>query len=83
MTIYHLGQYFSTFDVDNDLSSQSCAVEFKGAWWYEQCHRANLNGAYLAGSHASYADGIEWSTWKGDHYSLKATEMKIRPTDAP
>jgi len=83
MTVRHLGHYFSTFDVDNDIWPESCAVEYKGAWWYDDCHYANLNGAYLAGTHASFADGIEWHSWRGYYYSLKATEMKIRPTEAP
>lgn len=43
------------------------------------CHTSNLNGQYLRGAHASYADGVEWSSWTGWQYSLKFSEMKIRP----
>jgi len=75
----HLGQQFSTRDQDNDLHSASCAVAYKGAWWYERCHDSNLNGLYLNGSHSSYADGVGWNSWKGRYYSLIFTEMKIRP----
>ena len=76
----HVGQKFSTRDQDNDIhDSGSCAVAYKGAWWYGACHHANLNGRYLNGSHTSYADGVNWANWKGDHYSLRFTEMKIRP----
>ena len=72
------GTGFSTFDKDNDKSSKNCAEVYKGGWWYDRCHVANLNGQYLSGSHASYADGVDWEPFKGYHYSLKYTAMKIR-----
>ena len=76
----HRGRQFSTRDQDNDLSpTGSCAVAYKGGWWYHKCHHSNLNGAYLRGNHSSYADGVEWHAWTGHHYSLRFTEMKIRP----
>jgi len=75
----HRGRQFSTRDQDNDLATVSCALTYKGAWWYKKCHHSNLNGAYLRGSHSSYADGVGWRTWTGLYYSLRFTEMKIRP----
>ncbi|KAK1801057.1 hypothetical protein P4O66_022761 [Electrophorus voltai] len=71
---------FTTKDKDNDHSENNCASFYHGAWWYRNCHTSNLNGQYLRGQHTSYADGIEWSSWTGWQYSLKFTEMKIRPT---
>jgi len=75
----HVGRKFSTRDQDNDVYSRSCAVAYKGAWWYGACHRSNLNGPYLRGNHTSYADGVNWYHWKGHRYSLRFTEMKIKP----
>ena len=74
----HNGTAFSTFDQDSDTASGNCAEEHKGAWWYKACHLSNLNGQYLSGSHTSYADGVNWETFKGYHYSLKYAAMKIR-----
>ncbi|NXD39536.1 FCN1 protein, partial [Copsychus sechellarum] len=76
---YHRDMSFSTTDQDNDMSSFNCATEYKGAWWYNDCHYSNLNGMYWMGAHGSYADGINWKTGKEYHYSYKRTEMKFRP----
>ena len=72
---------FTTKDRDNDRWIESCAIKFKGAWWYTQCHTSNLNGRYLRGVQSSFADGVNWVTFRGYHYSLKITEMKIRPSN--
>ena len=79
---HHNAMAFSTKDRDNDqLEENSCAMSFKGAWWYNRCFRSNLNGLYHHGHHSSFADGVNWYHWKGDHYSAKRAEMKIRPAD--
>lgn len=76
----HNGMKFSTKDQDNDIYENSCAQKFTGAWWYSACHSSNLNGAYLRGPHpAIYAAGVHWFAFKGHYYSLKRSEMKIRP----
>uniref|UniRef100_A0A8C5MKR2 Fibrinogen C-terminal domain-containing protein n=1 Tax=Leptobrachium leishanense TaxID=445787 RepID=A0A8C5MKR2_9ANUR len=74
----HRGMMFSTKDQDNDIHLSSCADLFKGGWWYDACHYANLNGRYLLGQHTSNADGINWYFGKGYNYSYKHSEMKIR-----
>ncbi|GBM12412.1 Ficolin-2, partial [Araneus ventricosus] len=82
MTSSHNNQKFSTKDQDNDSNEgASCAQSYKGGWWYSACHSSNLNGLYLRGKHESYADGVNWNSWKGYHESLDTTEMKIRPKD--
>ena len=69
---------FSTNDNDNDNWNGSCAQTHKGAWWYNSCFGANLNGLYLNGTHSSYADGVNWNDFRGFYYSLKRTEMKVK-----
>ncbi|XP_020907416.2 ryncolin-1-like [Exaiptasia diaphana] len=76
---WHRGMPFTTKDRDNDKSSGNCAVVYKGAWWYNECHNSNLNDLYHHGKHKSYGDGVNWSDWKGYKYSAKRAEMKIRP----
>ena len=79
---YHRGLPFTTKDQDNDIKGgHNCASQYKGAWWYKNCHKSNLNGLYLRGSHSPCCDGVNWYHWKGHYYSLKRTEMKIRPVD--
>ena len=39
---YQNGQAFSTPDCDNDGNGTSCAVTYRGAWWYNACIHSNL-----------------------------------------
>ncbi|XP_067433450.1 microfibril-associated glycoprotein 4-like [Thunnus thynnus] len=74
------GQKFSTFDNDQDSSSNNCAKLYLGAFWYKNCHAANPNGVYRWGEDETiYAIGVVWKNWKDFNYSLKAISMKIRP----
>ena len=79
---YHSGQMFTTYDQDHDKSDGNCAVKFRGGWWYNECHRVNLNGEYLAeGVSNPNAKGISWDHAKpGAHqwYSFKFAEMKLK-----
>ncbi|CAL8366720.1 unnamed protein product [Boreogadus saida] len=74
--IYHQGRPFSTKDRDNDIAVTNCALSYKGAWWYKNCHRANLNGKYGESRHSQ---GINWFNWKGHEFSIPFVEMKMRP----
>ncbi|XP_077163049.1 tenascin isoform X6 [Paroedura picta] len=73
---YHNGRSFSTFDKDNDSAITNCALSYKGAFWYKNCHRVNLMGRYGDNSHSQ---GINWFHWKGHEYSIQFAEMKLRP----
>ncbi|XP_030845836.1 ryncolin-1-like [Strongylocentrotus purpuratus] len=79
---FHAGYSFSTRDRDHDDAAGHCAGYYKGGWWYNKCHRANLNGLYLNGptTQEEKAKGVVWDVWLGHLYSLKKTEMKLRPT---
>ena len=78
--IVHNGMKFTTIDKDNDHATFNCAVRYSGAWWYNACHASNLNGLYLSGPTETYANGVDWFAFKRTHYySLKLTEMKMRP----
>ena len=74
----HNGQKFSTKDHDNDSYKDNCATMYKGGWWYNDCHSANLNGLYLNGHYTKYAVGMVWETCKGYYYSFMKTKMMMR-----
>uniref|UniRef100_A0A8C6QFZ3 Tenascin XB n=1 Tax=Nannospalax galili TaxID=1026970 RepID=A0A8C6QFZ3_NANGA len=70
------GSVFSARDRDPNNLLISCAVSYRGAWWYRNCHYANLNGLY--GSTVDH-QGVSWYHWKGFEFSVPFTEMKLRP----
>uniref|UniRef100_G1L6G4 Tenascin XB n=2 Tax=Ailuropoda melanoleuca TaxID=9646 RepID=G1L6G4_AILME len=72
---YHSGSVFSARDRDPNNLLISCAVSYRGAWWYKNCHYANLNGLY--GSTVDH-QGVSWYYWKGFEFSVPFTEMKLR-----
>jgi len=46
---YQNGMMFSTYDRDNDLWSNNCAVRDGGGFWYENCGYCGVNGALSRG----------------------------------
>ncbi|XP_038063528.1 angiopoietin-related protein 7-like [Patiria miniata] len=81
---YHNGKGFTTRDNDVDGALDgNCAVWLYSGWWFDLCHRANLNGRYMNELDATTGmredQGIQWMAWKGNQYSLKKSEMKVRP----
>nr|DBA21682.1 TPA: hypothetical protein GDO54_018284 [Pyxicephalus adspersus] len=73
---YHDGRPFSTYDKDNDSAITNCALSYKGAFWYKNCHRVNLMGRYGDNNHSQ---GVNWFHWKGHEHSIQFAEMKLRP----
>ncbi|KAJ3594635.1 hypothetical protein NHX12_003942 [Muraenolepis orangiensis] len=49
---YHQGRPWSTVDSDNDIALGNCALTHRGAWWYKNCHLANLNGRWGDNRHS-------------------------------
>ena len=72
------GQKFSARNVDQDVYGGNYATEFRGAWWYRDCHSSNLNSVYERATVPGYANTVVWDHWKGQYYSLKSTAMKIK-----
>ncbi|XP_035210226.1 protein scabrous-like [Stegodyphus dumicola] len=69
---HHSGMGFSTHDKDNDASSTNCAMHYTAGWWYQHCHRADLNGRF--------AIGMTWyDEQKHDWIQLQSVDMKIKP----
>lgn len=82
---YHNKMLFSTIDRDNDEWHSSCAKKDQSGWWFKACGYASPNGAYIENgitqiSPDGVIKGILWSKWKGYGYSMKRTEIKIKPT---
>ncbi|XP_056394642.1 tenascin-X isoform X2 [Hyla sarda] len=73
---YHNNMIFSTRDRDAQKRILPCAMSYRGAWWYRNCHYANLNGIY---NNNKDHQGVNWKTWKGFEFSIPFTEMKMRP----
>ncbi|XP_059159703.1 fibrinogen-like protein A [Physella acuta] len=67
---------FSTYDVNNDLTSVNCAVRYHGAWWYNSCYHTHLNGKWAS---TTEGGGIFWLQVTGFDDNLESCEMKIRP----
>lgn len=70
------GKGFVTLDRDN---ASACAANYRGGWWYNQCHWSNLNGEW--GNETNYARGLSWRPWRG-YYRSVASQMKIREASA-
>jgi len=75
---WHNNMAFTTKDRDNDRrSSTNCAVQYTGAWWYNDCYNSNLNGKYVGDKRDTR--GVRWYHFRRT-LSLKFTEMKLRPS---
>ncbi|XP_062573254.1 fibroleukin-like [Saccostrea cucullata] len=66
------GMYFSTPDRDNDRGYDgSCAANYNGGWWFNDCSRAFLNGPW-------HGTQLVWFPTVKSGSSVKETLMMIR-----
>lgn len=72
LTEDHNSMKFSTDDVDNDYSSESCAEKLQGGWWYNNCAiPSQFNEPYPQAHQIGRDD-------KEEFYSFEFSEMKLR-----
>lgn len=64
-----------------ELRTGTAPRSIKELGLYNSCRHSNLNGMYYDGGAFQLEDGVTWYHWKRHKYSLKRTEMKIRPVD--
>ena len=74
---YHNNMAFSTKDRDNNWDNRNCAVQRRGAWWFNNCYHSNLNGQYLGDIKDNR--GVWWWLFR-KFLSIKFIEMKLRPS---
>jgi hypothetical protein len=77
----HVGQAFTTYDNDQDIYLDNCAVLRLNGWWYKNCGHANLNGKYAKPGILSIGkfahDGIFYYSFRGPE-SPKTSKMMFR-----
>merc|ERR1712121_213289 len=73
---YHNGQFFTTWDRDGDpVASVNCAVKYHAPFWYNTCHRVNLNGNW---GNTAYGMGLNWYSLTSFFKGVTFSEMKMR-----
>ncbi|XP_069182047.1 techylectin-5A [Procambarus clarkii] len=77
---YHHGRPFTSNDRDNDLYKDgNCATYFSGAWWYDRCYDAHLNGVFPATPDRQNASFITWWAHEnGRKVPLVLTSVTLR-----
>ncbi|XP_035774995.1 fibrinogen-like protein A [Anopheles albimanus] len=69
---------FSTKDRDNDDYYIDCAQDREGAWWYDDCTQANLNGRYM---NAVDRKSMYWWRFSYDTQGISYSRMMIREVE--
>ncbi|XP_031573916.1 fibrinogen beta chain-like isoform X2 [Actinia tenebrosa] len=76
----HSGMQFSTSDNDNDMADPnwSCAIEYEGPWWHNNCGLSHLNGRYEKDTINSEYKVMYWWSLKSNYAGIRKSEMKLK-----
>lgn len=77
---YHNNMKFSTPDQDNDIwhmTNDSCAIEWKSAWWFNGCIHTNPNGLF-ADSEKLDPAYVTWFPYNNSWITMKTIQLMIR-----
>ncbi|XP_045180249.2 microfibril-associated glycoprotein 4-like [Mercenaria mercenaria] len=72
---FHNNMKFSTYDRDNDISSENCCVKYLdgGGWWNKNCYRlGNMNGVFSK----TQQGGIGY--WTTKNVPIKKVTIKVK-----
>ncbi|XP_021376988.1 angiopoietin-related protein 7-like [Mizuhopecten yessoensis] len=74
------GYKFSTFDQDNDIFQEHCAVVFRAGWWFKDCSSTNLNGPYASDTGTDKRLSMHWQSFFSDRSTvlMKKSRMLIK-----
>ncbi len=78
---YHNGKVFKTYDLHG--GGRNCARNFKGGWWYYDCHEINLNGLYPPPHGSTDPKYMSWWKLKRHFGNIMFSEMKLSYQLAP
>ena len=59
-------------------------ILLQGAFWYDKCGSANLNGVLDTGEESGRSfkwQSVTWYSWYNDLRPMKSVQMKIRPVE--
>ena len=70
---YHSGRKFSTYD-----HGSFCAQTFRAGWWFNSCHKLNLNGVYGGASDLTVSNMIMLYLSDNRCEPIRTVTMKIR-----
>ena len=74
---YHNNMPFTTKDRDNDGYRYNCAIQHKGAWWFNGCRHSDLNAMH-PDKKSSPTTSMTWYHMDRERGTISFSEMKLR-----